>query len=171
MSLKRPVLHCLVIHQVGSFSYTLRAGICLVVCWVTRYVLESLRSFGGWGVSLTRSLLESARSIVGLGVLHGPYNRSSDGELTRPALDSVSLFVGWGISYRPRDGISLVFRWGVSSFVEWRVSLTRPVLESISYPPLPTPTPFWNAVVHRVRSFSHTSRLEICLVVRYMGSL
>ena len=78
VSLKRPVLHCLVIRRVGSFSYTFRAGclsvytfragICLVVCPVTRFVLESVRSFGGWGVSLTRSVLESVRSFVRLGV-------------------------------------------------------------------------------------------------------
>ena len=78
VSLKRPVLHCPVIRQVGSFSYTFRAGICLVVCRVTRYVLESVRSFGGWGVSLTRSVLDSVRSFVGLAVC-----------LTRPVLEYV----------------------------------------------------------------------------------
>ena len=31
VSLKRPVLDCLLIRQLGSFSYTPRAGICLVV--------------------------------------------------------------------------------------------------------------------------------------------
>ena len=80
MSLKRPVVHCLVIRQMGSLSYTFPAGIGLVVCRLTRYMLESVRSFGGWGVSLTRSVLESVRSFVGLGVC-----------LTRPLLESVSL--------------------------------------------------------------------------------
>ena len=64
----------LVARRVGSFSYTPRDGICLVVrqwgslsctprsaiCLVakrTRPALESVPSFVGWGISLTRPVL------------------------------------------------------------------------------------------------------------------
>ena len=136
-------------------GYSLRAGICQVVCRV-------------------RSLSYTARTTTCLIV------RRIE-RLTRPALDSVSLFVGWGISYRPRDGISLVFRWGISftcfSFNPpyWNLSRRSSSGEFVLHASrwnlslIPTPTPRF--VVGRVRSFSYTSCLEICLVVRYMGSI
>ena len=63
----------------------------LDVCRVTRYVLESVRPLGGWGVSLTRFVLESVGSFVGLGVYltrlyYNMSDRSSDGESVLHAL-------------------------------------------------------------------------------------
>ena len=60
----------------------------------------------------------------------------------------------WNLSRRPSGGEFLLYApcWNLSH-------------------PLPLRPPFWNLVVRRVRGFSYTSRLESCLVVRYMGSL
>ena len=91
MSFKRPVLHCLVIRQVGSFSYTFRAGICLVVRRVTRYLLETVRSFGGWEFLLHAPCWNLSGLSSGYdSLLHGPYyhmfDRSSDGKSVLHAL-------------------------------------------------------------------------------------
>ena len=53
--------HRICLGIVGSFSSTFRNGICLVARRVspTSPVLQSVRSFVGWGVSLIRPVLES----------------------------------------------------------------------------------------------------------------
>ena len=117
-------------------------------------MLESIWSFGGWGVSLTRPVLESVRQVRSLSII-------------RPVLESVWPLLGWGFS-RTRhvlEAVWLYVGWGicltrpflasVSSFGGWGVSLTRPVLESL----------------RRVRSFSYLYQTGICLVVRQVGTL
>ena len=47
---------------------------------------ESVRSFGGWGVSLKLPVLESVSSFGGWGV-----------SLTSPELETVWFFLGWGM--------------------------------------------------------------------------
>ena len=52
----------LVVRRAGSLSYTPRAAICLVVkrirrFFFTRSALNSVSSFVGWGMSLTRPVL------------------------------------------------------------------------------------------------------------------
>ena len=76
ISLTRPVLVCcLVVWFVVIFCYTraemetveVRLG-GLAESSLKRPVLESVSSFGGWGVSLTRPVLESVLWFVGTGV-------------------------------------------------------------------------------------------------------
>ena len=96
----------------------------------TRPVMESVSSFGAWGVSLRRPVLETVWSFVGWGV-----------SLTCPVLKSVSSIRRVGsLSYTPYTGNCLISRRvdslcvdapvlnSVWSFVGWGVSLTRPVL-------------------------------------------
>ena len=101
-------------------------------------MLESISSFGGWGVSLTRpvqksirlvrSLSLSRRSAVVVFVLHTQSwnlsGQTSGGE-SRRVLATVSSFFGNGASFT-----RLVLQ-SVSSLNGWGVSLTHPVLESV----------------------------------------
>ena len=133
---------CLVVQQVGSFSYTPHDEISLVVrryklsdcssgrqsllhatCWnlfvglgisLTRPVLESVSSFGRWELSLTHPVLESVRSYVGYRVY-----------LTYPVLASVWSFV------ERRVSLMCPLLQSVSSLNGSGMSLTPPVLESV----------------------------------------
>ena len=116
MSLKRHVLHSLVICQVGSFSYTL--------------VLESLWLFVELGVCLTRHVQNlSGRLAGGEFLLHALCLNLIVGlgvSLTRPTLESV-----WSLDV---SGVSVTrsILKSVSSFGEWGLSLTKSVLRSVS---------------------------------------
>ena len=73
----RPVLVCLVVCQVGSFSDTPRDGFCLVIRLVGSffYTPRAVGWFVGVGVSRKRPVLESVSSVGTWGVF-----------LTRPVL-------------------------------------------------------------------------------------
>ena len=77
---------CLVVRWVRNLSYTSRASMACFrfVLSIAYRMMESVNSFGGWGVSLKRPVLESVSSFVGWGV-----------SLTRPVLETVWSFVGW----------------------------------------------------------------------------
>ena len=176
------MLHCLVIRQVGSFSCTLRAGICLVVCRVTRYVLEYVRSIcpvdwrvvsvlhaPHWGISYwprdgINLVFLSVGSFCYVFFLHAPYwnlsRRSSGG-------DFLLHDQCWNLSFTPTPTpfpfVRLVVSpsrpvlKSVSSFGTWGASLKRPVLDFL--------------LIRQLGSFSYTPRAGICLVVWRVGSL
>ena len=94
-------------HSSGvEFLLHARAGIRLVVCRLGSLshspCLESVRSFGGWGVFLTRPVLES--EFLTRPMLESVWSPVVSGSsVTRPILKYDSSCPSW-----PRDGISLV---------------------------------------------------------------
>ena len=79
---------CLVVRRQGNISYTPRPNICLGLVGSFSYTplaMESVWSFGGWGVSLTRPVLSICLVV----------RRVRGVSLTRPVLKTVS-FVGSG---------------------------------------------------------------------------
>ena len=119
---------CLVVKRISSFSYTPCVRICLAFCrvgnlsythrvimscfWfviasITDHVVESVGSFGGWGVCHKCPMHvprcnPSHRSAGGESLLHAPCwnlsGRVSGGKsLTSTVLTSVSSFGEWGI--------------------------------------------------------------------------
>ena len=123
---------CLVVRRAGSFSYSPRAGNCLVSRQVRSLILHApcfnpSRPAGGefllhapcWnlscGSSVRESLTRSVSSLSGSGV-----------SLTRPTLEFVSSFVGKGISLTRPVLVCLIsacasfyytFRDGICQFV------------------------------------------------------
>ena len=62
-------------------------------------MLNSVRSFVGWGVSLTRPVLESVLGAWRVGsLLHAPVVRRVGISLSHPVVEFVLLFVGRGVS-------------------------------------------------------------------------
>ena len=100
---------------------------------------------------------------AGICLVHKRFGRFSK---TPSAVISLLVRLDRSLYYTARDGYYVFLgRWGVSltrpvlesisSFGGWGVSLTRPVLES----------------VHRVRSLFYSSRIGISLVVLQVGTL
>ena len=116
-----------------------------------RPVLNSVWSFGGWGVSLTRPVLESVRRVRSLSYsfLIG----------IRPVVRQMGTF-----SCTPRPGIYLV----VHLFDRFAggESLLHAPCWNLSY----TPCLGSCLVVRREESFSYMARSAVCLVVKGAGS-
>ena len=136
---------CLVFRRVGNLLFV-RVSVTHSVMesegsfgglWVSlkRPVLEAVSSFGRWGVSLTSPVLENVCLFVGgWGVWAG----GGGGLFYTPVARVCQVFRWVGrLSFKPYSGIYSTGRWGVyftnpvlasvSSFSEWRVSMTCPV--------------------------------------------
>ena len=121
------MLHCLVIRRVGSFSYTFRAGICLVVCPFIRFVLESVWLFVRLHVSCWNL---SGRLAAGEFLLHAPcWNLSG----LSSGYDSLLHGPYYNMFDRSSDGKSVLHALHLilSHCSSCRESFTGPVMESI----------------------------------------
>ena len=163
VSLKHPVLEfcaslcytmpraavCLVVKRVGSFSYSPRVGICYVVRQEGSIAYTSRASMCLY-LGLVGSLSYKPRH--GMCVFVRPC-RSAGGEisLTRPVLETVWSFVGWGVL--PDMQLAVIF------LVFRRVG-------SFSY----TPHAGICLVVRRMGNLYYTSRAAVCLIGKRIRS-
>ena len=157
-------------------------------------MLQSVWSYIGWGVYLTRPVLASVSSF-GESLLHAEcwfrivvrrmgslyYMPRAGICLVHSAVICLVVHWEWRLYYTALDGICLVLgRWGVSltrpvvkpvwSYVGWGVHPTHPVLAAVfSFDcwgvSIARPRPGMCLVEKWLGSFSYTPRAAICLIV------